>query len=51
MQTGIVKRIGNNVVYAGRFDTRSPRFMYTRNYFNLVICAFGYGIAICRHVN
>jgi len=46
----INKRIGRNIYLVGKFDTNGSKFIYTRNYFNLLVCVFGYGIGILRHV-
>jgi len=44
------KRIGRNIYLVGKFETGASRFIYTRNYFNLLLCVYGYGVAVLRHV-
>jgi hypothetical protein len=44
------KRIGHNVYIVGKFETREHKFIVTRNYFNLMVCLFGWGFAVLRHV-
>lgn len=46
----INKRIGNSLFLVGRFETKDSKLIVTHDYFNLLVCLYGFGFAVLKHI-